>query len=125
VPRHPESRYAQYVYVADQLRLASENSTTTTPARAGVSFFTFTPQMCNDSRQGPRQDGRMDDFTDDDLFLDAVDTIVLDVLQRLGDDRDARFAFLRRLLDVARDAVGESGRRVTGPLDARRSSPAR
>ena len=43
----------------------------------------------------------MDDFADDDLFLDAVDTGVLDVLQRLGDDPEARFSFFRRLLAVA------------------------
>jgi len=52
----------------------------------------------------------MDDFSYDELVLDAIDTIVLDVLQRLGDDTDARFAFFRRLLDVARDAVSEPGR---------------
>ena len=60
----------------------------------------------------------MDDFTDDDdLFLDAVDTIVLDVLQRLGDDPDARFAFFRRLLAVRR-------RRRSGDACRRRFHPA-
>ena len=53
----------------------------------------------------------MDDCTDEDgLFLYAVDSIVLDVLQQLGDDPDAQFAFFRRLLDVARDVADESGR---------------
>jgi len=66
--------------------------------------------MHHDGRHAVRQAGRMDDFTDDDLFLDAVDTIVLDELQQLGDDPDARFAFFRRLLDVARDVAGESSR---------------
>ena len=52
----------------------------------------------------------MDDFTDDDVFLDAIDTVVLDVLQRLGEDSEARFRFFQRLLEVARDVAGESGR---------------
>ena len=66
--------------------------------------------MHHDGRHGLRHAGRMDDFTDDDLFLDAVDAIVLDVLGRLGNDPVARFAFFRRLLDVARGVAGESGR---------------
>jgi hypothetical protein len=40
----------------------------------------------------------MDDFTDDDLFLNAVDTIVLDVLQRLGGHPETRLRFFRRPL---------------------------
>jgi hypothetical protein len=37
---------------------------------------------------GPRaaRAARMDTFTDDDLFLDAVDSIVLDALAVIGDD---------------------------------------
>ena len=50
----------------------------------------------------------MDDFSDDDLFLDAVDTIVLDALQRLGNDPAARFAFFRGLVTVAREVAGRS-----------------
>jgi len=44
----------------------------------------------------------MDDPTDDDVFLDAVDAVVLDALARIGDDPRARFAFFKRLLAVAR-----------------------
>jgi transcription elongation GreA/GreB family factor len=44
----------------------------------------------------------LDETTRDDLFLDAVDAIVLDALARIGDDPRARFAFFRRLLAVAR-----------------------
>jgi hypothetical protein len=44
----------------------------------------------------------MDDLiTDDDLFLDAVDAIVLDALARIGDDPRARCTFFRRRLAVA------------------------
>lgn len=58
----------------------------------------------------------MDDFTDDNLFLDAVDAVVLDVLSRIGDDPKARFAFFRRLLAVAQEAVaGRTQRRPTSP----------
>jgi len=46
----------------------------------------------------------------DELFLDALDAVVLAALERLGDDPDARFAFFRRLLEVARHVAGESGR---------------
>ena len=35
----------------------------------------------------------MDDLTDDDLFRDAVDAIVLNALARIGDDPRARFGF--------------------------------
>ena len=45
----------------------------------------------------------MDDINDDELFLDAVDTVVIDVLQQLGNDPDAGFAFFRRLLAVAEE----------------------
>ena len=47
----------------------------------------------------------MDDLTDDDLFLDMVDAIVLDALGRIGDDPDARYAIFRRLLAVTREVV--------------------
>jgi hypothetical protein len=46
----------------------------------------------------------MDDLTDDDLFLDALDAIVLDALARIGDDPRARYAFFRRLLAAEQDA---------------------
>jgi hypothetical protein len=43
----------------------------------------------------------IDEPTQDELFIDAVDAIVLDALTRLGDDPSANFAFCRRLLAVA------------------------
>jgi hypothetical protein len=39
--------------------------------------------------------------TRDDLFLDAIDAIVLDALARIGDDPRARFSFFKRLRAVA------------------------
>jgi len=47
-----------------------------------------------DARCLLRQHRRMD--ADDDQFLDAVAAIVLDILQRLGNDPQPRFRFLRR-----------------------------
>ena len=47
----------------------------------------------------------MDEPTDDDLFLEAVDTIVLDALAAIGDDPGARFALFKRLLAVAQEVV--------------------
>jgi hypothetical protein len=54
-----------------------------------------------DAGHGARHAAGMDDLTDDDLFLDAVDAIVLDALAIIGDDPRARFAFFKRLLAVA------------------------
>ena len=45
--------------------------------------------------------------TDDDVFLDDVDAIVLDALTRIGDDLRARFQFFRRLLAVAQEVAKE------------------
>ena len=45
----------------------------------------------------------MDNPTDDDIFLDAVEVMVLSVLDRIGDDPKARFEFFRRLLAVAQE----------------------
>jgi hypothetical protein len=42
----------------------------------------------------------MDEPTQHELFLDAVDAIVLDALARIGDDPRARLAFFKRLLAV-------------------------
>ena len=44
----------------------------------------------------------MDDINDDELFLDAVDTVVIDVVERLGHDPEARLR-LSRLLAVAQE----------------------
>ena len=51
----------------------------------------------------------MEDPTDDDVFLDAVETMVLNVLARLGDDPTTRFEFFRRRVAVAREVAGDHG----------------
>ena len=45
----------------------------------------------------------MDNLNDDDLFLDAVDSIVLEALAAIGPDSCVRCAFFRRLLAVAHE----------------------
>jgi hypothetical protein len=49
----------------------------------------------------------MDEPTQDELFLDAVDAIVLDALAIIGDDPRAGFAFFKRLLAVAQEEAGD------------------
>jgi len=44
--------------------------------------------------------------TDDDLFLDAVEALLIDVPERIGDSPKARFAFFRGLVDRAQEVVG-------------------
>ena len=61
--------------------------------------------------------GGMDDPTDDDIFLDAVGTTVLNVLDRIEDDPKARFEFYRRLLAVAREVAGDHGCRPRREAD--------
>jgi len=61
--------------------------------------------MHHDARHEARQAHGMDDFIDDDLFLDAVDHVVLEALAVIGDDPQARFAFFRRLVTTARNVV--------------------
>jgi hypothetical protein len=63
----------------------------------------------------------MNDLTDDDLFLDAVDTMVLDALARIGNDPAARFAFFRRLLAVAKGDAQESGRQPVPGINPSRT----
>jgi hypothetical protein len=59
----------------------------------------------------------MDDLTNDDLFLDAVDADVLVAFERIGDGPNARFRFFRRLLAAAEEeAVRGHLRRRLHPL---------
>ena len=48
----------------------------------------------------------MDDPTANELFLDAVDAVILAALEQIGDDPSARFTFFRRLLAVAQEDAG-------------------
>ncbi len=43
----------------------------------------------------------MEEPTDDNLFLDAVDAIVLDALAMIGDDPKTRYALFKSLLTAA------------------------
>ena len=94
--------------MADGCRICRHCEDAPAPRR-GVCFWTFPTQMRNDAPHRSRHAWVMNDFADDgdDLFLDAVETIVLHVLHRLGGDPEARFRCFRRLLDVARDVAEE------------------
>ena len=48
--------------------------------------------------------------TDDDLLLDLIESITLDVLDRLGDNPDARYESFKRFVARAQDAIGDQGR---------------
>ena len=65
--------------------------------------------MRGDARHGARHHRCMNDLTDDGLFRDMVDAVVLDALGRIGDDPEARFGFFRRLVDLARQVVEDAG----------------
>jgi len=47
----------------------------------------------------------MDEQTQDDLFLAALNAIVLDALAAIGGDPEARFRLIRQLLIVANEAA--------------------
>lgn len=51
---------------------------------------------------------RMDtpDLDLDEVFLEAVETVVLAALERIGDDPETRFNFFQRLLAVAQEEAG-------------------
>ena len=45
----------------------------------------------------------MDGHDLDEVFLDAVEAVVLAALKEIGDDSESRFKFFRRLLAVAEE----------------------
>lgn len=57
------------------------------------------------SRSQTTQAARMDalDLDADDLFLDALEAVVLTALDRIRDDPEARFRLFRRLLTAAEE----------------------
>jgi hypothetical protein len=56
-----------------------------------------------------RHVGSMDDApTDDALFLDMIETIAVAVLETIGDDPEARFAFFKRFTALAQETVREA-----------------
>ena len=48
--------------------------------------------------------------TDDDLFLDMIESVTLDVLGCIGDDPKARCAFFKRFVALAQEKVGDAGK---------------
>ena len=40
---------------------------------------------------------------DEDLFLEMVEGVTLKVLDRIGDDREARYQFFRSFVELARE----------------------
>ena len=50
----------------------------------------------------------MDNCNADDLVLDLIESITLDVLARLGNDREARYAFFRGFVELARQSIQEA-----------------
>ena len=45
--------------------------------------------------------------TDDDLFLEMFKGVTRTVLARIGDDREARYQFFRRFVDLATEIAPE------------------
>ena len=48
------------------------------------------------------------DLNLDEVFLDAVEAVVLAAVEQIGDDPEARFRFFRRLLAVAQEEAGST-----------------
>ena len=47
----------------------------------------------------------MDDLTDDELVADLIRNVATDVLERIGDDAEARYQYFRAFIDLSRRAV--------------------
>ena len=65
--------------------------------------------MRGDAHHGARHASGMDEPTQDELFLNAVDALVLETLPTIGDDPRARYALFKRLLAVAQGVAKERG----------------
>jgi hypothetical protein len=48
--------------------------------------------------------------TDDNLILDLLESVTLDVLDRIGNDPEARYQFFKRFVELARETVEASDR---------------
>ena len=89
----------------------SEGANCFPASRGAFCLCTFPTEMRGSGAGGARHDPGMDDLTDDDMFLDMVDAIVLDALDRIGDDPAARYAFFKRFLALVQEVVGDAGKR--------------
>ena len=79
------------------------------PQFLDTQIYADAPKNRLPARHNSWHAGGMDNLTDNDLFLDAVDAIVLDALARVGDDPRARFTFFKKLLAVAKEVAKERG----------------
>ena len=59
----------------------------------------------------------MDDLTDDEILIEAIADVTFDVLSRIGDDPDARYAFFKRFVELAMVAVEQSTKRCDSSSD--------
>jgi len=50
----------------------------------------------------------VDDCNADDLLLDLIESVTLDVLAWLGNDREARYAFFRGFVELAWQSIEET-----------------
>lgn len=50
----------------------------------------------------PGENSAMDD-SQDDILLDAIDSVAIDVLEALGNDNDARYDFFHQFVSLAID----------------------
>ena len=64
----------------------------------------------------------MNDINDNELFLDAVDAVVLEALAAIGSDPAARLRFFGQLLAVAQEEAG--GRCLSQPAPSTRRARA-
>jgi Ni,Fe-hydrogenase III small subunit len=58
----------------------------------------------------------MVNFNEDEVFLDAVDHVVLVALEIIGRDPAPRFALFKGLVAAAQDATAEYVREIPHPL---------
>lgn len=63
------------------------------------------PRVCEPTSAHPAD---MD--TDDNLILDLLESVTLDVLDRIGNDPEARYQFFKRFVELARETVEASDR---------------
>jgi hypothetical protein len=65
-----------------------------------------------DVRRTLVKDQRMDNIGDEEIFAEAIVDGAFNALSQIGNDPDARYAFFKRFLELAREVV--EGRGVSG-----------
>ena len=81
-------------------------------ARDRAPFCTNAADLRDDADDKLPQSVRMNAPTNDDPLLDMIQSVTLDVLERIGDDREARFQFFKCFIELAKETVqrAEAGR---------------